>query len=430
MIASLIVGTLVSYYLLDSLAKFLNLKSIRTEVPPEFADIYDSDRYRRSQSYTKANTLFDIISQTVALASLFIFWFLGGFSFLDDWLRSFHLPVIWTGLLYFATLCAGRELLSLPFVIFHTFKIEQKFGFNRTTPKTFAVDRLKEWALSALVAGPVLAVILALFELFGLKAWIYAWLFTAFFSLVLVYVAPTVILPIFFKFSPLQPGALKDEITALCKAQNFPIRELSVIDGSRRSSKANAFFAGFGANKRIALYDTLIANHSSEELVAILAHEIGHFKRRHVLQHFLFGQLNLFLLFYFASLCVSNHSLFEAFRVTKTSYYVGLALFFVLMKPAAILLGIVANFWSRKHEFEADKFAAGAVGTPEPLITALKKLSKDSLSNLTPHPLLVGLHFTHPPVLTRIRALSATGPNKTQSFEDCPVPAPILPDLP
>jgi STE24 endopeptidase len=247
--------------------------------------------------------------------------------------------------------------------------------------------------------------VLSLFEAFGDSAWIIGWICTATVSLILIYVAPTVILPLFFKLSPVPPGPLRDQVTAFFTREQFPIRELLVIDGSRRSSKANAFFTGFGSNKRIALYDTLINSHTVPELLAVLAHEVGHYKKHHIGRHLIVGQCSLFLLFLGASFCISRPELFQAFDVSSRSYYVGLVLYLILIRPLGVLLGIVMNYWSRKDEFEADRFAAEALGDPNPLIQALKRLSKDSLSNLTPHPLLVGLHFTHPPVLARVLAL-------------------------
>jgi len=312
------------------------------------------------------------------------------------------------GLLYVSILCIAREAISLPFEVYHTYVIEQRFGFNRTEVKTFILDRLKGWLVSGLLLCLFLFIVLTLFTFFGKNAWIVAWACTATLSSLLMYLAPTLILPLFFKFSPLPEGALRDELTALCARQRFPVRELLVIDGSRRSSKANAFFTGFGSNKRIALYDTLIVSHTVPELLAVLAHEIGHFKRNHIIQHFIFGQLNLLVLFFAASLCVDRPEIFAAFGVTTPSLYVGLALFLILVRPATVLIGVAANYFSRRHEFEADRFAAEAMGDPNPLIRALKRLSKDSLSNLTPHPLLVALRFTHPSVLARVLALRKT----------------------
>jgi STE24 endopeptidase len=312
---------------------------------------------------------------------------------------------VFAGLLYLGTLYALREALMLPFAIYHTFVIEQQYGFNRTTVATFVIDQLKEWFIAGLLMTGLAYIILNLFESFGLRAWTIGWVCTAAISLILIYLAPTVILPFFFKFSPVPDGPLRDQVKELALRQRFPIQELLVIDGSRRSSKANAFFTGFGANKRIALYDTLIRSHTLQELLAVLAHEIGHYKKHHIVRQILVGQLSLFLLFLGASFCISRPELFETFGVSTRSYYVGLALYLILVRPLAVLFGVVMNYWSRRDEFEADRFAAEALGDPDPLIQALKRLSKNSLSNLTPHPLLVGLHFTHPPVLARILAL-------------------------
>jgi STE24 endopeptidase len=408
-IAGFILVALIGYYLLDSAAKLLNLRNLSAALPPEFSDVYDEFRYRRSQEYTRTNTWFDIVVSTLSLAVLLAFWFLGGFEILDRWVRSLQLNPVISGLVYLAVLGIAHEILSLPLEIYRTFVIEQRYGFNRTRIKTFVIDRLRDWTISGCLGAALLGMVLALFEWLGADAWMVAWVCTATISILLQYLAPRFILPLYFKFSPVPSGELRDRITDYCERQRFPLRDLLVIDGSRRSSKANAFFTGFGPNKKIALFDTLINNHSISELIAVLAHEIGHFKKRHVIQHFLFGLLSLLIFFYLASLCVSRPELFATFGVQSSSYYVGLALFLILIRPIAILLGIFGNFWSRKHEFEADRFAAESLGDPLPLVTALKKLSKDNLSNLTPHPLLVGLHFSHPPVLERIHALLGLG---------------------
>jgi STE24 endopeptidase len=405
MIGRFVFSTLVGYFLLDSLAKLLNLRSLQTRVPNEFLDVYDADRYRRSQEYTRSNTWFDLIVSTIDLVVLLVFWLAGGFEALDRFVRAFHLPTVGNGLLYLGILGVAREVLMLPFEIYHTFVIEQKYGFNRTTPATFVVDRLKEWFIAGLLMAGFILIVLSLFEAFGLRAWIIGWILSGTLSIALIYIAPTVILPLFFKLSPVPDGPLRDRVIEFSRSQRFPVRELLVIDGSRRSSKANAFFTGFGSNKRIALYDTLINSHTVPELLAVLAHEVGHYKKHHILRHLLVGQLNLLLFFLGLSFCVSRPELFETFGVSTPSYYVGLTLYLILIRPFAVLFGILMNYWSRRDEFEADRFAAESLGDPNPLIQALKRLSKDSLSNLTPHPLLVGLHFTHPPVLARITAL-------------------------
>jgi STE24 endopeptidase len=415
MIGGFILTTLLGYYLLDSVAKILNLRNLTMSPPPEFGDVYDEYRYRRSQEYTRMNTWFEIAVSTTSLAVLLVVWFLGGFEILDQWVRSLHVNSLMTGLLYVGTLGVTHELLSLPFKIYQTFVIEQRYGFNQTKPQTFIMDQLRDWILSGVLLASFLAIVLSLLEWLDVRAWIVAWLCTAAISILLQYLAPRFILPLYFKFTPVPAGELRDRVTELCAKEQFSLSDLLVIDGSRRSAKANAFFTGFGANKKIALYDTLINNYSITELVAVLAHEIGHSKKHHVIQHFLLGLFNLFILFFAASLCISRPELFAAFGVTTPSYYVGLVLFVILVQPVGILLGILSNFWSRKHEFEADRFAAESLEDPTPLINALKKLSKDSLSNLTPHPLHVGLHFSHPPVLTRVQALMALNPTLVQA---------------
>jgi STE24 endopeptidase len=345
----------------------------------------------------------------VTLVTFLVFWRLDGFNALDLWLRGFHLPAIATGIAYFAALCIARELLLLPFELYDTFVIEQRFGFNRSTLRTFVADRIKQWLLFGILMSAFIALVLFLFEHLGGWAWLVAWGATAFASVFLMYIAPSIVLPLFYRLKPVPSGELRERVTEFCNRHRFPIRDLLVIDGSRRSSKANAFFIGFGRNKRIALYDTLINNHTIGELLAVLAHEVGHFKHRHVIKQFLFGQLNLFILFFAASFFLSYAGLFTAFGVSSPSYYVGLTLFLLLARPVGILFGVIGNFWSRKHEFEADQFAAEALHDASSLILALKKLSKDNLSNLSPHPLLVALHFTHPPVLARINALRRLG---------------------
>jgi STE24 endopeptidase len=407
MIAGLIICVLVGYNLLDTIALLLNLRSLKEEVPVEFAGIYEKSEYRRSQQYSRAKAHLEMISSTVMLAALLLFWGLNGFERLDLWLRGLNWYPFWTGILYIAVLAVARELLELPIELYRTFVVETRFGFNRTSWQTFILDHLKNWAIAGVILFGFLALVLGLLLSFGLQIWPVAWLVTAAISILLTYLAPTIILPLFFKFQPLPPGELRDAVTGYCQRLNFPLRDLLVIDGSRRSSKANAFFTGFGQNKRVALYDTLINNHPVPELVAVLAHEVGHYKKQHVLQQFVLAQVSLFLAFLLASFCIAWPALFAAFGVTHISYYAGLVLFFLLIQPLGILFGIATYAWSRHHEYEADRFAAETTGDSSPLVEALIRLSKDTLHNLTPHPLLVSLRFTHPPVPDRVRALKA-----------------------
>jgi STE24 endopeptidase len=407
MLAFVLITAFILYQALVTTAKLLNLRSLRHDVPVEFQAWYDRDSFSRSKAYLAANTAFNLVSAWVGLGSLLAFWILGGFERLDLFVRGFGRGPILSGLLYFALLFAAQEVLSLPFAAYHTFALEQRFGFNRTSVPTFAIDRLKEWMLTAFMGIPLAWVVLWLFTRFGAPAWVYVWLAAAAGSLALLYFAPKVVLPLFFRMRPLPPGEMRNTLTGLCTREQFPVRDLYVIDGSRRSARANAFFTGFGRNKCIALFDTLIHKHTVPELNAVLAHEIGHAKKGHIWKSLLAGQASLFCFFFLASWFVVQPALFTAFGVTHVSYYVGLVTFALSLRPLGIVVSILSCYLSRRYEFEADRFAAKAVGSPEPLISALKKLSKDNLANLTPHPLLVGLQFTHPPVLQRIAALRA-----------------------
>ncbi len=409
-LAMLIVIALFLLWKLDFVATLLTLKNLRPELPTEFADVWDQEKYAKSQAYERDGAKFGIISSIVSLAILLAFWFAGGFGWLDSWVRSFGFGEIVTGLFYMGSLFLASTLLSLPFDIYHTFVHEEKYGFNKTTPATFAGDQIKSLILGALLGIPLIALILWLFQTVP-NAWIYAWAAVTVLSLLLTFLAPSLILPLFNKFTPMEDGELKSAIEAMAKKCDFPLVGLFVIDGSKRSTKSNAFFTGFGKLKKIALYDTLIESQSTEELVGVLAHEIGHFKKKHIIQRIVLSVVQTALIFFLLGLVTSPDSafaqiLFEAFRVEQISIYVGLVIFFILFKPFSRLISIGLSMLSRKHEFEADDYAKTVQGTPEHLSMALKKLSRNNLSNLTPHPLEVFLHHSHPPVLQRLAALN------------------------
>lgn len=419
-LALLIVIALFLLWKLDFVATLLTLKNLKPELPEEFADVWDEEKYAQSQAYERAGSKFSIISSIIGLSVLLAFWFAGGFNALDLWARSLaenpdH-PLrsqILIGLLFTGALFLLNTLLSLPLDVYHTFVHEEKFGFNKTTPATFIGDQGKGLALAAILGIPFLALLLWLFNTVA-NAWFYAWLATTALSLLLTYLAPTYIMPLFNKFTPMEDGELKTAIEAMSAKCDFPLTGLYIIDGSKRSSKANAFFTGFGKNKKIALYDTLIANQTTEELVGVLAHEIGHFKRKHIIQRMVLSVVQSALIFFLLGLVTSPDSsfartLFAAFQVDQVSIHVGFVIFFILFKPVSRLIAIGMSLLSRKHEFEADHYAATAQETPAHLSSALKKLSGDNLSNLTPHPMEVFLHHSHPPVLQRLQALSRLG---------------------
>ncbi len=391
-------------FVVNLIANILNLKALKLEVPSALKGIYKPDEYRNSQQYTRTVTHFAFATSSFRLALLLAFWFAGGFNYLDQIIRSWGFVSIMNGLLYIGILLLGYSLITLPFSIYATFVIEGRFGFNKTTPMIFMKDRLKRVALALILGTPLLAIVLALFEYAGYYAWLYCWMAITIFSLALQFVAPTWIMPLFNKFTPMEPGELKEAILQYARSVKFPVKNVLVMDGSRRSSKSNAFFTGFGRNKRIALFDTLIEKYSVSELVAVLAHEIGHYKKKHILQGTIISILHTGVILFLLSIFIGNPGLYEAFYIEELSIYTGLLLFGLLYTPVELMLSIVFQVISRKNEYQADRFAAGTTDEPENLVNALKKLSADHLSNLTPHPFYAFLNYSHPPLLQRVEA--------------------------
>ena len=400
----IILVAVVGIFILDLFSEWLNIKGLRLELPQEFKDVFDQEKYSKSLEYTRVTTKFGTIQSSFDLIIFLLFWIVGGFGWLSNIIIDLGHGPVTSGLLFFSTLFIAAGLMNLPFEIYDTFKIEAKFGFNKTTRSTFIGDKIKGLFLGALIGLPVLGLIIWLFESFE-NAWLWGWIFLSGFSLLMAYLAPAVILPLFNKFEPLEEGELKSAINDMAETCKFPLTELSVMDGSKRSSKSNAFFTGFGKNKKIALYDTLIANHSTSELVAVLAHEIGHFKKKHIMQTLFLGIAQTGVLFFVLGFFIRSEPLSSAFGVNEPSVYCSLLFFTLLFKPISKILSVLMNILSRKNEFEADAYAADVTGNADSLITALKKLSADNLSNLTPHPFYVFMHYSHPPVSLRIKEL-------------------------
>ncbi len=401
----IIVAALVSEFAINTIANILNLKALKLELPKTLEGVYKPDEYRNSQEYTRVTTRFGFVESIFALVLLLTFWFAGGFNFLDMIVRSWGFVAIVNGLLYIGILLFAYSLLTLPFSIYATFVIEERFGFNRTTPRTFVLDMVKGLVLAALLGLPLLAGILAFFEYTGSYAWIYCWLAVTIFSLILQFIAPTWIMPLFNKFTPMETGALKEAILKYVHSVNFSVKNIFVMDGSKRTSKSNAFFAGFGRNKRIALFDTLIAKHTVPELVAVLAHEVGHYKKKHILQGLIISILHTGVIFFLLSVLLGSPGLYRAFFMEQPSIYAGLLFFGLLYTPVELLLSMVLQAVSRKHEYEADRFAVETTGELQSMADALKKLSASNLSNLSPHPFYVFLNYSHPPLLQRVDAI-------------------------
>ncbi len=389
------------------IGELLNLRALGPTLPDEFADVYDAAEYRRSQDYTRTKTRFGLVASLFDLAVLLAFWLAGGFGWLDEVVRSFGLGPVWTGLVFLLILAVAKGILDLPFQIWGVFVIEEKYGFNRTSPRTFVLDLVKGLGIAVVLGVPLTIGFLALFEYGGDAAWIYAWAAVVAFSLVMQILAPTLIMPLFNKFTPLEEGELKEEILAYAQRIRFPLKGVFSIDASRRTTKGNAFFTGFGKSKRIALFDTLIQRHPMGELVAVLAHEVGHYKKRHVLIGTILSALETGVFLGLFALLIEQTALFEAFGVDKPSVYAGVIFVAILLRPLQFVLSIGGAALSRHHERKADSFAATTTGRGDLLASGLKRLSKDSLSNLTPHRFFVLLNYSHPPVLERVRALGS-----------------------
>jgi STE24 endopeptidase len=394
-------------FLLDLLVSILNLKALSPVVPGEFEDIYDRQRYKQSQQYTRDTTKFSLVQCSFTTFLTLVFVLAGGFNVVDVYVRSFGFGEIVTGLLFTGLLLLLALILGLPFSLYTTFVIEEKYGFNRTTAKTFILDILKTIVLTVLIGGPLLALVLWFFNSTGSLAWVYCWFGVFIITLVLQLLAPVIIMPLFNTFTPLEEGELKEAILDYTSTENFAIKGVFVMDGSKRSTKLNAFFTGLGKFKKIVFYDTLMETLSPEQIIGVLAHEMGHYKHKHLQKMICASFVQTGILFYFLSLIMNNPNLFNAFSMTHISTYAGLVFFGFLYTPISLLLSILFNYISRKHEYEADSYAAHSTTSPQHLIDALKILSKTNLSNLTPHPFNVFLHYSHPPVLERIRTLRA-----------------------
>lgn len=408
-----IVSVLLLGYLLESAVALLNLRCLSPVLPAEFADVFDAREYARSQEYTRATTRFSLVQSSSSLVFTLVFILAGGFNLLDLAARSLGWGTILTGLVFTGLLTLLTAIVHLPFSLYSTFVLEQRFGFNTTTWGTFLLDQLKAMLLAASLGGPLLAAILWFFETSGQSAWLYCWLAAALFTLVVQFLAPVVIMPLFNKFTPLEDGPLKEAILRYAESRQFALQGIYTMDGSKRSTRANAFFTGFGRFRRIVFFDTLIDKLAPNELLAVLAHEMGHYKLHHIPTMIAFSVLQMGLMFFILSLFLGNQGLFAAFGMEHVSTYASLVFFGFLYSPLSMLIAIGFNIFSRRNEYQADRYAAQTLedeNGDEALISGLKKLSVSNLSNLTPHPLNVFLNYSHPPVLARIEALRQQHP--------------------
>ena len=401
---NILIVIIILNFFKDSILDYLNSKYFDNEIPNIISDIYDKEKYLKSQEYKKTQYKFNRISSIYSLLILLLFFYFDGFLVLDNYCRSLFDSELIISLSFFGIIYFGNDLLSIPFSIYHTFIIEEKFGFNKTTKKTYIIDKLKSWLLIILFGGGILSFIIFQFESIGQNFWIVAWIFISVLTLLINGLYAQIIVPLFNKQTKLEDGELKSEIEKYSKKVGFNLSNIFVIDGSKRSTKANAYFSGFGKQKRVTLYDTLINKLTKNQIVAVIAHEIGHYKKNHIIFNFLFSIIQSGIMLYILSLLIYMPIFSEALNIENHSFHIALITFSILYTPISEISSLIFNLFSRKFEYEADEYADKTFDGKY-LIEALKVLTKDSLSNLTPHPKYVWWHYSHPTLLERINQL-------------------------
>ncbi len=400
----IIIAIIIVNFIIDKILDALNAKHFNDAIPNELKDVYDDAEYKKSQAYKLTNYKFGVWSSTFSVALTLAFICFGGFEYVDVLARRFSDNSIVIALVFFGIIMFGSDILSTPFSYYKTFVIEERFGFNKTTIKTFILDKVKGVLMMAVIGGGILALIIYIFQLTQQYFWLYAWAIITIFSVFMNMFYAKLIVPLFNKQTPLEESSLRHKISEYAQSVGFNLEKIFVIDGSKRSTKANAYFSGFGNEKRVTLYDTLINDLEEEEIVAVLAHEVGHYKRKHIIYNLVASVLLTGLTLYVLSIFITNPLLSNALGVSTHSFHVGLVAFGLLYAPISEITGLVMNWLSRKFEYQADDYAKNTYKA-QPLITALKKLNKNSLSNLTPHKAYVFVHYSHPTLLQRMRNL-------------------------
>lgn len=401
-----IVGLLVLQFVFETLLDRLNANKYNDPLPEGLKDVFNEEEYANSQAYKKANHRFGQWTSLFSLLTTLVFLFLGGFEWVDQWVRSVTDHPILQALLFFGTILLASDIASTPFSYYHTFVIESRFGFNKSTPAVFFMDKLKGWLLLALVGGALLSVVIWFYQWTGSNFWLFAWGLIALFTVFLNLFYSRLVVPLFNKQTSLEDGPLKTKIEEYAHKVGFALHNIFVIDGSKRSTKANAYFSGFGREKRVTLYDTLIQDLEEEEIVAVLAHEVGHYKKKHIIYNLVASLVGMGLTLFLLSLFVNNPQVSMAIGVSQPSFHAALIGFALLYTPISETTGLFMNYLSRKFEYQADHYAKTTYGA-DPLVSSLKKLSKNSLGNLTPHPAYVFVHYSHPPLKDRIKNLKA-----------------------
>jgi STE24 endopeptidase len=399
-----IIAIMAIDFTLERYLDFLNSRKWSAELPDELRDVYDAGQYRKQQEYKKVNDRFSLLTSSFSFIVILLMILLGGFSMVDSWARSITQQPVIMVLLFFGILGLASDIINTPFSMYDIFVIEERFGFNKMTFWTFLLDKMKGWLLGSLIGGGLLALVVWFYLLTASLFWLYAWMLATFFSIFMAMFYSSLIVPLFNKQRPLEEGELRDAIRKFSEKVGFRLDNIFVIDGSKRSTKANAYFTGLGPKKRIVLYDTLINELSVKEIVAVLAHEIGHYKKKHTLTGMITGIVQTGITLFILSLFIGNPALSSALGSAQPSFHMGLIAFGILYSPISLLAGLLMNHVSRRNEYAADRYVTENF-TADELVAALKKLSSKNLSNLTPHPAYVFFHYSHPTLLQRIKAL-------------------------
>ncbi len=400
----IIIGIIIVNFIKDKILEALNAKHYNDQIPEELKDVFEADEYKKSQAYKATNYKFGIWTSLFSLVLTLAFLILDGFEYVDNMARSYFDKPIIIGLIFFGIIMIASDIITTPFAYYKTFVIEEKFGFNKTTKKLFILDKLKGLVMMAILGGGIIALIIWFYQITGNQFWLYAWGVVTVFTVFMNMFYSKLIVPLFNKQTPLEEGDLRNKISDYAESVGFNLKKIFIIDGSKRSTKANAYFSGFGSEKRVTLYDTLVKDLDDEEIVAVLAHEVGHYKRKHIIFNLVTSILLTGLTFYILSIFISNPLLSNAIGVEIPSFHVGLIAFGLLYSPISELTGLLMNYVSRVFEYQADDYAKNTYKA-EPLITSLMKLSKNSLSNLTPHKSYVFMHYSHPTLLERVKNL-------------------------
>ena len=402
----IIISAIIVEYLLSSLSSILDIKNISPNIPSDFEKAYDQEKYTKSQDYLRVRTRFGIFSSTFSLFLILVVIHSGVFGLLDQYVVNHTENYILQGLMFIGIIYLFQDVISLPFSIYNTFVIEEKFGFNKTTPSLFIIDKIKGYFIFIVIGGLIITPVLYFFNVYAHTGWLIAWSILTLFMIAIQPLFVHVIAPMFNKFTPLKKGELRSAIEKYVNKVNFPLARIDIMDGSKRSAHSNAYFSGFGKSRRIAIFDTLVDKHSTDEIVSVVAHEVGHYKLKHILFGTIIGIVETGIMLFAFKLIMNDISLFHVFGVNDLSVHAGIVFFSMLYAPVSMVTSIISSSISRKNEFEADKYSLDTTNNSEALISMLIGLSANNLSHLTPHPLKVFLSYSHPPVIDRIKAVT------------------------